>query len=924
MKNENHNKVNIFISSKCDSGNLDDLKYGVMRKALALLLEETGLCRVFVFEEGTATSRKLVHSYMDSLADSDLVVIIVDNQDGISQATMREINRAKALNKKCIYIFCDQRKREITELQAQIQTDSLAPRYNVVHEFSDIPEAAYRAVIEDVVDIYISYCKGRVTYNQEGNEEELDGEEIIFSGNVVSNVSKEFMKGFQYTKYIVQSEAGLSWGSEPSKDEKDENCARLLGQIIGCASVSDPNFEMIKEDIAKLHTGKIQNLILMRYDAVAAYFRGEIKICLEKLEKCIELCTKQSDIPKWLMNDIAIDLRNIQIEIDRETDIIRFDMEGQKILDKDNELLYYPVIDRMTSDYYADIAKYMFNNLMNSSHIINLGSVDYTIEKACNVFLVAYFYGSITHMIMIRKKLYEYLMTISLETREHKTFLFTIRLLLMNHDEKALKKFLYAYGENTNSFNEMDIRFLLIGIEKQPLCVEAVLARIFLFKYFGYYFSDEQFKTEAEFLIKKIRECIENKCSLNLLIKPMLEAMSENKHRFSTKKCLDVLYWLFEFEMRKYYDDAFKCLCNLQYDNLSVEEQECLQDFLIDSLKDENIRNNCNHLFEAAQTMRQNEGIAHNKLDDAVRESSLRFYEDTYLLNVAEHDNTDYWKYTKRFVDMIESDTKNNGKNGVYAYGTCNPYRTIENIITNGFARYNSAQMKIIIGGIYNALMASNQTIEAKTDAMELLCVLQGTHPKNRRIKVLCEELSAQWSEVVVAKKLFYESGYGRENLELNFILLQLILHNANEEEIIRNIVQIQNGEIASRKIVLSTIERLLNYNILILGNEGHCLVQYAMSSSYDENYEIRFWAMVVLTRLLNGPYRKLCLERLVEMIDEEPYQNKVGMLSRLEKDDLEDPKIKYIFDKGKSDAHYWVRIVAERPFIKDTTINEH
>ena len=152
------------------------------------------------------------------------------------------------------------------------------------------------------------------------------------------------------------------------------------------------------------------------------------------------------------MNYFALDLLNIQIEIDRETDLIRFDMEGQKILDKDNELLYYPVIDRMTSDYYADIAKYMFNNLMNSSHIINLGSVDYTIEKACNVFLVAYFYGSITHMIMIRKKLYEYLMTISLETREHKTFLFTIRLLLMNHDEKALKKFLYAYGENTNSF----------------------------------------------------------------------------------------------------------------------------------------------------------------------------------------------------------------------------------------------------------------------------------------------------------------------------------------------------------------------------------------------------------------------------------------------------------------------------------------
>lgn len=171
-----------------------------------------------------------------------------------------------------------------------------------------------------------------------------------------------------------------------------------------------------------------------------------------------------------------------------------------------------------------------------------------------------------------------------------------------------------------------------------------------------------------------------------------------------------------------------------------------------------------------------------------------------------------------------------------------------------------------------------------------------------------------------MAQKLFFENGYGRENLELNLNLLQLILNDTDEEELIRNIVQIQNSEIASRKIALSTIERLLNSKSLKLENEneGRCLIQFTMSSSYDENYEIRFWSMAVLTRLLNGPYRKLCLERLVEMIDEEPYQNKVGMLSRLKNDKLEDPKIKYIFDKGKSDAHYWVRIAAEKPFIKN------
>ncbi len=920
LQNDKINKVRIFISSKCDGKDLDDLKYGIMRKALTFLLEETGLCEVFVFEEGSSTSRNIIHSYMDSLADSDLVIIIVDNQDGVSDATMGEINRAKALNKKCIYIFCDQRKREITELQAQIQTEKSAPRYDVVHEFSDIPKVAYKAAIEDIIAIYISYCKGRVAYVQENDDgDNLNSEEMIPSGNVVSNVSKEFMKGFQYTKYVVQNEAGLAWGGQPEKAEKDENCAKLFGQIIGCASTGYPDFEMIKRDIGELHIGSIQHLVLMRYDAVAAYFKGELNTCLEKLEECIELCNKNKDIPKWLMNDVAIDLRNTQIEMDREADIIRVDMQGQNILNQDNEPLYYPVIDRITSDYYADIMKHVFNNLVKPSNIINLGGVDYAIGKACNVFLVAYFYGSITHMIMIRKRLYEYLMTVSLETREHRTFLFTVKLLLMAHDEKSLKQFLYAYGENTNNFNELDIKYLLVGIEKQPIHVEALLARIYLFKHFGYYYSDEQFKEEEGLLAEKIKECIENKYALNLLIKPMFEAMSENKYRFSSSKCLDIIYCLFGFEKRKYYDEAFKCLCNFQYDNLSAEEQSRLQHFFTDWLQDEDVRKNCNHIFEAAQTMRQSERIPHDKLDVAVKESNLTFYEDTYLLNVGEHDNNDYWKYTKQFVDMIESDTENNGKNGVYPYGACNPYKTIENIVIKGSVRYNSAQMKIIIESIRNALFASNQTIEAKTDAMELLCILQGTHPRNRRIKELGNELSVRWNEVIVAKSFFYENGYSRENLELNFNLLQLILKDVDEVNFICNIVQIQNSEIASRKIALSTIEKLLNYRILTLDNrnESRCLVQYAMSSSYAENYEVRFWAMTVLTRLLSGPYRQLCLKRLVEMMDEEPYQNKVGMLSRLEKDDLEDKKIKYIFNKGKSDAHYWVRMVAKKPFIK-------
>ena len=66
-------KVRVFISSKCDSKEeiaKGIIKYSVMRKALALLLEETNMCNVFAFEEASRTSRSVIDSYMEPLADA--------------------------------------------------------------------------------------------------------------------------------------------------------------------------------------------------------------------------------------------------------------------------------------------------------------------------------------------------------------------------------------------------------------------------------------------------------------------------------------------------------------------------------------------------------------------------------------------------------------------------------------------------------------------------------------------------------------------------------------------------------------------------------------------------------------------------------------------------------------------------------------
>lgn len=89
------NKVNIFISSNCNQ------IFAVIREALKIMLLETGMCEVYVFEETNATSYDVVQSYMSQLEKCDLVIFLVDNNEPLGEGTLKEVKRAKELQKKC-------------------------------------------------------------------------------------------------------------------------------------------------------------------------------------------------------------------------------------------------------------------------------------------------------------------------------------------------------------------------------------------------------------------------------------------------------------------------------------------------------------------------------------------------------------------------------------------------------------------------------------------------------------------------------------------------------------------------------------------------------------------------------------------------------------------------------------------------------
>lgn len=911
-------KVSVFISSKCDNNEevkRGMLKYGIIRKSLKLLLEETNMCKVYVFEKGTGTSYDVVHSYMNYLDDCDLVIVLVDNKDGVTPATQEEINRAKALHKKCIYIFCDQYENKATELQEQLQSDTTNPRFSIAHEFSNMPEIAYKAVVNDILQLYISYCKGRADYNSlDSNQLETDDNSIFNVSKFKENsVTKESLKGYSFTKYLVKKEANIAFEKVHSEPGVDFNCACLEGLVIGSLMTEMPDFSNIKSDIRQLHTGDLQKLVLLRYDAIEEYFSGNLQKCIELLSKCYDCYSSSKEIPKWLLNDVAIDLRNIEVELDRENDVTNFDFKGQKILDQDLTPLYYPVLDRIVADYNGDILECQLKDLIQSPYTVNIGGVDCILDKATNAFLVAYQYGSLSHLLLHRKRLYEYLAIMSYTVKDHKMFIFVIKLLLLTNDEKMLKQFWTSYGENTNSINNKDIEYLRRGIEKQKIEYRNVVARILLLKYFGYYYSDEQFKEETEFLFNRVEKYIIDKKATSLVIKPMLGAIEENMARCEEHFSLNYIYMLFQHGCKRYYNDAFKFLFNFRFRNLDDAEQTRYQKFIVKCIRDEDIRKNCHDIFWAAQTLRQCETISHEFLDEAVKESNKTFYEETYLLNVENHNIKTSWKYVRQYMDMIHSANESQGRNGAYYGYSVNPYITIANIVKADHVKFTSKQFKQLLDCIYGTLFAGLQTIDAKIDAIELLCVLQITHLRNKQIKELVNKIEFNWQKVVTAKEIFLTKGYSTENLNLSFNILKSCVGLENAENLLLSFVQMQNCDVACKINMIAMVKRLFDIDCWTILNDSEkgYFFQYIMNASYSNNCDERFMAMSVLIKLLGSKYRQMCLTRLVEMIDTEPYKNKVGMLYRLKETDTQDSKIQYIFDKGIADSHYWVRKVA-------------
>lgn len=343
-------KIQVFISSICGKE-----KYDRVRSELKRHIEATGLAVVYLFEDTGASTVAAGAHYLYALEDSDVCIFLIDNADGISPGVQEEIDMVKRNNIKALYYFCDETQKEKTPLEKSLRGSQFA-KSKTIHQFSELMQNGAQDFLDDIISVYHHYCKNRLNLRKTAESEDIQQVDGIRGGEIrPPTMPKTVLKNIdKSTDYYLKYALGYSGIHIPGEEEKtgemDEWCIQFLPVLFEGKTIKQFNVALFLEALKKNQTDCFSSLVAVRWEAIQAYFMGDVDSCIKHLEKALALARELKQ-PSWVINDILIDLRNQQIVLDTINN--RFSMPtAQQELSNSEEEIYYPLIDRVHESLY--------------------------------------------------------------------------------------------------------------------------------------------------------------------------------------------------------------------------------------------------------------------------------------------------------------------------------------------------------------------------------------------------------------------------------------------------------------------------------------------------------------------------------------------------------------------------------------------
>jgi len=913
-------KVSVFISSKCDD------TYSIVRKALKTLLEETGLVSVYVFEDEPASSKVLGESYLDELDASDLVVFLVRNIDKVSEPVLIEHKRARSLDKRSLYVFCDDKCGEVTELQNELIQSHIV-KFQVVHEFCDVAREAYVATLTDIISIYrknnfpgtpVQMPTQQNLELQKKMTEPVDKDESQInhsSSNLLIYDVKDYSKIYPRTTSVIGRFLSETNDLAEPSSQLDTELSTILLRVLGQTnSFPDYTFDTVLAELPSVCIPQFTPLILARWKAIRSYFASDAMACEAQLQQIWNKIKDDSNIYGWVLANVLIDLRNQSAINDRYNNQIRLD-GAQNHLNSLTFPAYYPVLDRLTKNVEEEVLEDYVTELLKPPNVTILGSsIDHLSDSLSSSFIIAALHGSLTHILLIKEQLEKVLLRKCLKRRNHRIYINLLSLYVLSYSEDKLEKVFRLNQPNSDVLNDTDAASLWNIANNSVLSVDRFNARLFVWGKLCDYFSDEIFSELSSACYLDIEAWIDDPHKIVNSGGLIFKSLAATAFRGDSNRTLQLLCKAIDRNIIRFADEIHKATKKLDYSVVNDENIELLLTKLFEQCKSDK-KQNYHLLPELLLNIRIRKPKLSRRIDTIVKDSFPNYYSTTYELEISSSTKK-YARHIERYINTAKKRNEQQGKGGSYSGYSDDPNSIIGAIIKDN-PKVLTKQVKLdILLTAKETIEAATQTLSAKVNAIHLVETLWLLVDEDDKQLIKAEMYQVFQERQSFGVVLDFFSDATETPYLISKGLLQLMLNDDNTEQLVEQILSFERYNSNNILLVLN------EFNEFIALDNHHsrieelysAIIQFAFEMTNNKNNEVREAAALVLVRATKTKYKEMCLRRLSTLMDSGVSTLEVAILYGILKYSSKPyTSFSYIIQKGLVDNNFQVRRFAHK-----------
>lgn len=908
-------RIKVFISSICG----DNGKFDRVRANLKKVIEDTKLADVYLFEAEDASTLSAGEHYVWALEDSDVCIFLIDNANGVTPGVQKEIDTVKRCNIKSLYYFCDETTKEKTALEQSLMGVTYA-KSKTVHKFDDLSQDGARALINDIVTVYLNYCRGRLVSKPQYPDDTFRLTDLPENASFhVPTIPKTVVNNIDKCKdYILKLSLGYSVKSllneEIKSNEIDEWGEQFLAVLFEAKSIKNFNTGMFLETLKAQQDETYFSIVSIRWQAIQSHFLGDIEKCIEYLEDALKL-SKDTFQPSWVIQDILIDLRNEHWVYNTANNCFS-ESSAQKELDEIEENVNYPVLDRINESLQEKYISGLYKKKTESPYTVTLGN-NYNQYGAllASSFMVSFYNGSLTHILLYYDKIRDFLFYLCCKYDDWKFRKDLLKLAIFAGKDKEIKGIQDSYPEVLNEMNEKDAEEIMEFCNNHPILYRRISSQLLAFGVIGYYLNDSDYVKYEDQIINTIKEWLISEHSVVAIGQNVFTCLTGIAYRMSQDILAEICCLFMENHYRRWYVDMFKFIANrININNMSEKYVQSLIQHIIEVLEDEQERQQIQYAPSFLYVLRKQNRDATDKLEAKIAEYIPEFYSGIYKLETTSDKLEGFPEFVQRYIKRIEGSNATQGKNGHYFSHGTRDIATVRAVLMEDGSTCSGDIMDSLIFTVSNTLLVSKEGIDIKLDAIYLLTCIVIKYPEDFiRNEDVFERIIKKKEDILDIDNTLMSSNIDKVSLKIAIALLYTAMGGDGYIDILEGMSCILNDTATIISVTRTIIKYLeTDDSIMFPKNIETVVLQNALQWLRFDYLDIKWNATRILFMLIrNSENENLVNQKIINLIDTECVYIKNLILQQIYvTDGIFEKTREYVLTKCENDPCFVVRMV--------------